>query len=122
MKARIEAGNLRYVRKTLEHRFDRGQIVWLMEWSQRSQPLQVRHHGRRDPRRSTVLRAAVHHPVPNAEHAASPVHRSQPFCHRAQGAGLVPHLGPQRSIHHYAAFVIADGKVWRSPDAFNLAP
>ena len=67
MKARIEAGDLRYAGQSFGHRIDRREIVRLMERRQRYERAQLLEDFRSDDRWAAVLGPAMHDAVPDAE-------------------------------------------------------
>src|SRR5262249_55972738 len=44
MKAGIEARDLRHAGQLFEDCFNRGQVMWLMEWSERNELIEFAHH------------------------------------------------------------------------------
>jgi hypothetical protein len=67
MKGGIEAGDLRQSRKVSEKGTDRGQIMRLMKWSKRCEPLQSRDHAMIDQYGSVIVRPTVDNPVPDSQ-------------------------------------------------------
>src|SRR5208337_3134688 len=67
MKCRIETGDLREVRETTQDRPDRRKIVRLVKRRQRDVAFESRQHILIDPDRLVVVRAAMHHAVPDRD-------------------------------------------------------
>ena len=78
MKARVEAGDLRHTGEPLGDRFDRREIVRLVERSERHQLAQFFQNLRRDDRGTGEVRPAVDDAMADTEHARAAVGRAKP--------------------------------------------
>ena len=121
VEAGVEAGHLRDAWKLRGDRIDGGEIVRLMQWRQRHELPEIGqdlrcHNGRRG-----VFCAAVHHAVPDTQHATAAVPRPQPLGQRIQSSSGILDDRIQRMIGKHASGVVLRGEPWRGADAFDLS-
>ncbi len=122
VKAGVEASDLRHVRQTLEDRFDGGEVVRLMERSQRDQLVELLQDLPGHDHRSGVARPSVDDAMADPENPRAAVLRSKPGGERVECVLPIAHRRIQLLIGQSLARGILDGESRRRSDALDLSP
>src|SRR5262245_44702237 len=98
MKGGVETGDLRHVWQSLENRFDGRQIVWLMQWGQWNELLQLSQDLTVHNSGLGVPRSAMNHAVADAQDARPAILGAEPACQRIQRLASIANTRVQHLI------------------------
>ena len=121
MKTGIETRNLRYSGQSVTNRFNRRQVMRLMQWGQLLQAMQISQHLRCHDGRAGVLATAMHHPVSNTRDPGPPVCGPEPPSDGVKCPALVTHIGSEVLIQDNMTLIVAGRDARCGTDAFDLA-
>ena len=93
MKTCVETGNLRHIGEPFGDRFNRRQIVWLVQRGKRHQAIQFCKDLRCHNRWASILRATMHDAVADANHLRVAVHGSSHAASACRASKPSAHLG-----------------------------
>src|SRR5687768_14459293 len=122
MEAGVEARNLRYSGQACGHRFNRREVVRLMQGRQWYQSAQLRQHLFGHHHRAGEVGAAVDDTVSNADDLSALMLLAQPRGQRVERAARTADTVAQRFVADDDAVAILGGKARRCADTFNLSP
>ena len=121
MEGRVEAGDLRNLRRRLHDRVDRRKVVRLMEGRERFEFREVVEHGLCHPHRRGIVKTAMDNAVTKADYRPSFKQRAPGRDDFTRGCGMIVALHRKAPLLDRCACSIDDLKMWLNANPLNLS-